>query len=128
VTAVNAPPCQIEPIPERILALQFDETTADALSIVTLLSRGRPEDAELAAQLLRQATSAAVGPWPVTEGLLSICGALLALLEFHAGQSPDATLQELGRLVADATLDLAPLSGPDGAGRRARSRRADGRR
>jgi hypothetical protein len=83
---------------------ELDDAAARALAVVTLYASGADADAALAARLLEQLTAEPDGVAAVVGGLVSVCSGLLVLLEYEAGCAPEGSLQQLGRLVAEATV------------------------
>jgi len=82
--------------------LTFDAEAADALAVVTLFASGARWDAETAGSLVSELLATPGGDWRLARGLTSVCGGLLALLEFYGEVPPGSVLRELGRLTAEA--------------------------
>jgi hypothetical protein len=80
----------------------LDEGAAEALAVLTLLVVGGPRDGEFAAKLVDERTADPEGQWRMLHGTLSLSAALLALLDFYGGVSPEEGLRELGRIIAQA--------------------------
>lgn len=83
--------------------LEFDQDTAEALAVVTLLASGRAGDVNLAQKVLDELLTAPDGARRVARGMASVSGGLLALNEFFSGVPASRALQELGRVIAQAT-------------------------
>ena len=91
---------QVRPGPWR--TPQLDASAADALAVVTLYASSEPSHAELARHLLDELTQGPEGAAPVVGGLVSVCSALLVLLEYEAGIDSASALDRIGRLLARA--------------------------
>jgi hypothetical protein len=81
---------------------ELDSAAAEALALVTLYASGVPDDAELAGRLVAELLRDPDGASRIVRGLVSACAALLALHEHQTGTGPERTLQQLGRLIAQA--------------------------
>ena len=83
----------------------LDSATADALAVVTLYASGSDPDAALAGRLLDELAAEGDGATRVIGGLVSVCSALLVLLEYQGGPPPDLALHQVGRLITQAGID-----------------------
>jgi hypothetical protein len=81
---------------------ELDAATAEALAVVTLYASGSEADAALAGRLLDELTAAPDGDTTVIGGLVSVCSALLVLLEYQGGPPPDLALHQVGQLISQA--------------------------
>ncbi|HSS11980.1 MAG TPA: hypothetical protein VLL25_18985 [Acidimicrobiales bacterium] len=86
------------------LTRELDQTTAQAVALMTLYVTARPEDDRIARALLDEYLTEGPGVWQTIGGFESLCGVLLALLEVEGGVSPEALLQRVGAMVASAEL------------------------
>ena len=84
---------------------ELDDAAADALAVITLYAGGRPEDIGMASELLDELVSRPQGVEHLVGGLVSISGALLALLEHQAGIPPAEGLEQVGRIVLQVAED-----------------------
>lgn len=82
---------------------ELDPLAAECLAVLTLLISGEKSDADLATVLLDDLMTPVDRPRAAIEAMASISAALLALLEFFSGLSPEQGVQELGRIIAEAT-------------------------
>jgi hypothetical protein len=81
---------------------ELDQRTADAVALMTLYIRATDLDDEGAARLLEEVIQGPDGARQTVGGFESLCGALLVLLELETGASPEASLQRVGSMVANA--------------------------
>jgi hypothetical protein len=79
---------------------ELDNTTGDAIALMTLYVGATEADDATAAGLLEELLTGPNGPTQIVEGLETLCGALLALLEWETGAPPAAVLQRVGAMVA----------------------------
>lgn len=79
---------------------ELNMTTGDAIALMTLYIGATEADDATAAGLLHELFDGHDGPKRTVEGLETLCGALLALLEWETGAPPDAVLQRVGRMAA----------------------------
>jgi hypothetical protein len=86
------------------LTRELDQTTAEAVALMTLYVTAVPEDDRIATVLLEEYLTEGHGVLPTIGGFESLCGVLLALLERETGLSPESVLQRVGALVASAEL------------------------
>ncbi len=84
---------------------ELDAVSAEALAVVTLYASGSESDAALAGRLLDELTAAPDGDTRVIGGLVSVCSALLVLLEYQGGPPPDLALHQVGQLITRAIAD-----------------------
>lgn len=91
---------------------EFDQDTAHALAVVTLLTSGRVADVDLAGRLVDELLTADDGAQRMAQGMAAVSGGLLALLEFFASVPASHALAELGRAIAEATEAQDPRPWP----------------
>ncbi|HSS09563.1 MAG TPA: hypothetical protein VLL25_06740 [Acidimicrobiales bacterium] len=89
---------------DRRLTRELDQTTAQAVAIMTLYVTAMPEDDRIATALLDDYLTEGRGVWPTIGGFESLCAVLLALLELETGVPPTSVLQRVGVMVASAEL------------------------
>jgi hypothetical protein len=82
----------------------FDQASAEALSIVNLYSTGREADSRLAGELLDEFTSTPDATARIIGGLVSVAAALLILREYETAARPEASLQAVGQLIATSMV------------------------
>jgi hypothetical protein len=83
---------------------ELDQSTADALAIVTLYTSGGQTDLALAAALADELTAAQGGTARLVGGLVSVAAVLLALREWDTDVPPQESLATLGSIVASALV------------------------
>jgi hypothetical protein len=81
---------------------ELDEEAAHAVALVTLCMDASTRAAEMGRHLVEELTSRSDGAARAVGGLVSLCGALLALHEFDTGLSPEAVLQRAAVAVQQA--------------------------
>jgi hypothetical protein len=86
---------------ERLMR-ELDTGTGRAIALMTLFATARPEDESRARALLDGYLSEEDGLQRTIAGFQSLCGALLALVEFETGTSAEALLQRVGVIAAAA--------------------------
>jgi hypothetical protein len=79
---------------------ELDQSTGDAVALMTLYIGATEADDTSAAGLLEELIAGPGGPMRTVEGLESLCGALLALLEWETGTPPSTSLQRVGAMAA----------------------------
>ncbi len=84
---------------------ELDDAAADALAVITLYAGGRSEDIDMASDLLDELVARPEGVEQLVGGLVSISGALLALLEHQAGIPTAEGLEQVGRIVLRVAED-----------------------
>ncbi|MHB8464066.1 MAG: hypothetical protein ACYDH6_01940 [Acidimicrobiales bacterium] len=84
---------------------ELDAAAAEMLGVVTLYASGEPRDVALAADILDEVASKVGADARVVGGLVSVCAALLVVLEFDAGIPRSEALRRVGELIAYAQLD-----------------------
>jgi hypothetical protein len=83
---------------------ELDQSTADALAIVTLYTSGSTTDLALAAAVADELASAPGGTARLVGGLVSVAAVLLALREWDTDAPPEESLRTLGSIVGSALV------------------------
>jgi hypothetical protein len=79
---------------------ELDQTTADAVALMTLYIGATEGDDACADDLLEVLFAAPDGPGRTLGGFQSLCGALLVLLELETGTTPGSVLRRVGSMVS----------------------------
>ena len=81
---------------------ELDPGTGRAIALMTLFATATPDDENRARALLDAYLSEQDGLQRTFAGFESLCGILLALIEFETGDSTEAVLQRVGVIAAAA--------------------------
>ena len=84
------------------LMRELDAATGRAIALMTLFTTARAEDENRARALVDTYLDEEDGFRRTIEGFESLCGILLALIEFETGAPAEAVLQRVGVMAAAA--------------------------